>query len=112
MTDINRFRGSVLVKFEGIEEPVEYSQAEHDLGDLSLSYAMTIHKSQGSEYEVVVIPIMPSSSFMLDRNLLYTAITRAKKICIIVGTSDALRNAVVEWFNKPRWTRLTERLKA
>lgn len=112
VTEINRFSGSLLVKFEGIEEPIEYSQKEHDLGDLSLSYAMTIHKSQGSEYDVVVIPIMPSASFMIDRNLLYTAITRAKKICIIVGTSDALRHAVAEWFNKPRWTRLAERLKS
>src|SRR3546814_14787420 len=54
--------------------------------NLDLAYAMTIHKSQGSEYDVVVIPMTTSHFMTLKRNLLYTAITRAKKLCIIVGT--------------------------
>src|SRR3546814_9763325 len=62
--------------------------------NLDLAYAMTIHKSQGSEYDVVVIPMTTSHFMMLKRNLLYTAITRAKKLCIIVGTKRALQRAI------------------
>src|SRR3546814_16939874 len=61
--------------------------------NLDLAYAMTIHKRQGSEYDVVVIPMTTSHFMMLKRNLLYTAITRAKKLCIIVGTQRALQRA-------------------
>src|SRR3546814_17843154 len=62
--------------------------------NLDLAYAMTIHKSQGSEYDVVVIPMTTSHFMMLKRNLLYTAITRAKQLCIIVGTKPTLTRAI------------------
>lgn len=86
------------------------SYEDSDLEDLSLSYATTIHKSQGSEYPVTIIPIMKSAYVMLQRNLLYTAITRAKTLCIIVGDQQTLwrcvNNVVVQKCN----TKLSERL--
>ena len=77
---------------------------------LALAYALTIHKSQGSEYDVVVIPLLSSATVMLQRNLLYTAITRAKKVCILVGPRQAVRQAVENWMQKERNTALGERL--
>src|SRR3546814_18783932 len=62
--------------------------------NLDLAYAMTIHKSQGSEYDVVVIPMTTSHFMMLKRNLLYTAITLAQKLCLIVCTKHALQRAI------------------
>ena len=61
---------------------------------MTLAYATTIHKSQGSEYPVVVIPLLMTHYVMLQRNLLYTGITRAKKNCIIVGSTKALAYCV------------------
>ncbi len=66
---------------------MEYEDSKLD--KLTLTYATTIHKSQGSEYPVVVIPLLMTHFVMLQRNLVYTGITRAKKICIIVGTTKA-----------------------
>lgn len=77
---------------------------------LQLCYATTIHKSQGSEYDVVVIPITDSHYTMLHRNLLYTGVTRAKKMCVLIGTERALRAAVQGWNQEERNTRLKERL--
>lgn len=68
--------------------------AAKDLDEVELAYACTIHKSQGSEYPAVVIPVHDSQYIMLRRNLLYTAVTRAKKLCILVGTSSAVRTAI------------------
>ena len=65
-----------------------------DLDELSLAYATTIHKSQGSEYPIVVIPMLFAFNIMLKRNLIYTAITRAKKLCVIVGDVRALYKAI------------------
>jgi len=83
---------------------------EHDLEDLSLAYACTIHKSQGSEYPVVVIPMMSTAFIMLQRKLLYTAITRAKKLCIIVGTKQSIWQCVSNTYVQPRNTMLRERI--
>lgn len=96
----------------GYENTINYhdSPGMRELDDLTLAYAVTIHKSQGSEYDVVVIMLMPSAGRMLQRNLLYTAITRAKKACIIIGNKEAMTKAVAEWRIKPRYTRLKERL--
>ena len=90
--------------------PVDYESG--DLGELTLAYATTIHKSQGSEYPVVVVPLMMSHYIMLQRNLVYTAITRAKKLCIIIGDSKALSYAVKNMVVLKRNTKLKERLKA
>lgn len=81
-----------------------------DIRNISLNYACTIHKSQGSEYDIVVIPLMPSANIMLQRNLLYTAITRAKKVCILIGSKSSVRAAIQNWHTKQRWTQLCELL--
>ena len=81
------------------------------LYNVELAYATTIHKSQGSEYDIVVIVMTSSAYIMLQRNLLYTAVTRAKEKCIIVGDRKAIETTVANWRLKPRWTRLKERLK-
>ena len=80
----------LIVRFE--ERVVEYEWA--DLDELVLAYAISIHKSQGSEYPAVVVPIMSQHYVMLQRNLLYTAITRAKKLVVLVGSRRAISMAV------------------
>ena len=87
---------------------VEYDISELD--ELVLAYAVTIHKSQGSEFPVVVMPITMKHYVMLQRNLIYTGITRAKKICVLVGTTKALAYAVHNQTVSKRNTKLTERL--
>ncbi len=82
-----------------------------DLDDLSLAYAITIHKSQGSEYPAVVIPIVRQHYMMLQRNVLYTAITRGKRLVILVGHPKALAQAVRSTDVVRRHTRLAERLR-
>ena len=81
---------------------------KRDTEDLELSYACTIHKSQGSEYPAVVIPVHDSQYIMLRRNLLYTGITRAKKLCILVGTRKAVHTAVSREDTHRRHTHLKE----
>jgi exodeoxyribonuclease V alpha subunit len=80
------------------------------LDELVLSYACSIHKSQGSEYPCVVIPLHTTHYLMLQRNLLYTAVTRAKRLAILVGEERALRIAVGNRKVRTRFTRLAERL--
>ena len=97
---------TLTVSFDG--NSVEYEDSELD--ELTLAYATTIHKSQGSEYPVVVMPLLMTHFVMLQRNLVYTGITRAKKICIIVGTTKALAYAIHNMVVLKRNTRLKERL--
>lgn len=80
------------------------------LDELALAYAITVHKSQGSEYPAVVIPVVTQHFIMLQRNLLYTAITRAKELVILVGTQKALGIAVRNDTAQQRFTRLSARL--
>lgn len=87
---------------------VEYDITELD--ELVLAYAVTIHKSQGSEFPVVVMPITMKHYIMLQRNLIYTGITRAKKICVLVGTTKALAYAIRQQTVSKRNTMLKERL--
>ena len=82
-----------------------------ELDELVLAYAATIHKSQGSEYPIVVIPILMNHFVMLQRNLLYTGITRAKKILVLVGTKKALAYAVRNVTVSTRNTLLAERIR-
>lgn len=74
------------------EEEIAYDFDELD--ELAHAYAMTIHRSQGSEYPAVVIPVTTSAWMMLQRNLLYTAVTRAKKLVVLVGSRKAIGQAV------------------
>jgi len=78
---------------------------------LILSYAVTIHKSQGSEYPCVVIPIHNQHYMLLQRNLLYTAITRGRKLVVLVGTRKAIAMAVKRAHSRKRITTLAQRLK-
>lgn len=92
----------------------EDAHAEYDLSELDelgLGYAISIHKSQGSQYPAVIIPIHQTHYLMLRRNLLYTAITRAERVCILVGTRSALMQAVRNEDERRRFSRLAERLR-
>ncbi|NCB33639.1 MAG: DUF3987 domain-containing protein, partial [Erysipelotrichia bacterium] len=81
-----------------------------DADQLTLAYAVTIHKSQGSEFPVVIVPILTQHYMMLQRNLLYTGMTRAKKLMILVGSRKAVSMAVRNSVREPRHTLLGERL--
>lgn len=98
---------TLTVDFDG--KAVEYDVTELD--ELSLAYATTIHKAQGSEYPIVVMPLLMTHYVMLQRNLVYTGITRAKKICVLIGSPKALACAVRNTAVSKRNTRLKERLK-
>ena len=96
----------MIVDFSGSR--VEYDGTS--FGELSLAYCSTIHKSQGSEYPCVIIPVTMADYYMLQRNLIYTAVTRAKKYCILVGEERALGYAVSNNVVQKRNTRLRQRL--
>lgn len=98
----------LTVNFDG--RPVVYDVTELD--ELVLAYATTIHKSQGSEYPIVVMPILMTHYVMLQRNLVYTGVTRAKKVLVIVGTKKALAMAVRNMTVTRRNTMLAERIKS
>lgn len=97
----------LTVDFDGTK--VTYEGEELD--ELILAYATTIHKSQGSEYPMVVIPVVNAHYVMLQRNLIYTAITRSKKLCVLIGSLQALQMAVRTQESLSRNTRLKERLE-
>jgi exodeoxyribonuclease V alpha subunit len=107
VTAINLEDGELTVEFEGT--PVVYDVSELD--ELALAYAVSVHKSQGSEYPVVVLPLLTQHYMMLQRNLLYTAITRAKKMVVIVGSRKAIAMAVKNDKIAARWTALQARLQ-
>jgi len=103
---VNRIEQTMLVNFEG-------RQVEYDFGDLdelALAYVLSIHKSQGSEFPCVVIPVHTQHYMMLQRNLLYTAVTRGKKLVVLVGTKKALGMAVRRQDTSRRYTALRKRL--
>ena len=81
------------------------------LDELELSYAVTIHKSQGSEYPVVIIPLISGPPMLLSRNLLYTAVTRAKKLAVIVGLADTIKKMVDNDREIKRYSTLDYRIK-
>lgn len=95
------------VEFDG--RPVLYDYK--DLDELALAYAITIHKSQGSEYPAVVIPVHTQNFIMLRRNLLYTGVTRGRKLVVLVGMKKAIWIAVNTADTSRRFGRLTERLR-
>lgn len=97
----------VHVRFDGGRDVV-YEPGELDA--LQAAYAMTIHKSQGSEFPCVIIPVSTQHFVMLERSLIYTAITRARKLVVLVGDPKALRLAVQKQESRKRWTALRELL--
>ncbi len=100
--------GELTVEFDG--RPVVYDAS--DLDRLVLAYATTIHKAQGSEYPAVVIPMVTQHFPMLQRNLLYTGVTRGRRLVVVVGQPKALAMAVAGRQSRRRWTRLRECLTA
>lgn len=103
---------NATLKVEFLEEagPLFVSYDFNELDELVLAYAVTVHKSQGSEYPAVVLPLVKEHRMLLQRNLLYTAITRAKRLCVIVGQPQALEWAVKNDRVALRNTGLAERL--
>ena len=99
--------GELTASFD--DRPVTYSFGELDT--LVPAYAATIHKSQGSEYPAVVIPVMTQHYAMLQRNLLYTGVTRGKRLVVLVGQKKAVAIAVRNVSGRRRWSKLAEWLR-
>ena len=107
ITDIDLAAGQLAVQFD--ERPVRYDWSEAD--ELAHAYCISTHKSQGSEYTAIVMPILMQHYVMLQRNLLYTAISRARKLAVLVGTRKAIAVAVANDKVAQRYTALAERLR-
>jgi exodeoxyribonuclease V alpha subunit len=102
--DVDANAGELIARFDG--RSVTYGFGELDM--LVPAYAATIHKSQGSEYPAVVIPILTQHYAMLQRNLLYTGVTRGKKLVVLVGQKKAVAIAVRNVSGRRRWSKLAE----
>ena len=103
---VNSDDRSMIVNFDG--RPVKYDGG--DLDELVLAYATTIHKSQGSEYPAVIVILHSQHYVMLQRNLLYTAITRGKRLVLLIGVPYAIDQAIKTNTVRERRTSLAERL--
>jgi len=111
--DIGRIRSIdqenqvLLISFDGREVPYDYA----DLDEIVLAYAVSVHKSQGSEYPAVILPVLTQHYVLLQRNLIYTAVTRGRKLVVMVGTRAALSIGIRNVGTQKRYTYLCERLK-
>ncbi len=107
IVDVDKIRSRLHIRFDDkmIERPLS------DMGEMKLAYAISIHKSQGSEFPAVVIPLHTQHWVMLRRNLLYTAITRARKVAFLVGPHRAVRRAVTNSSDVMRYTSLDEQIR-
>jgi len=106
VTEVDTEEGAVMVQFDGRAVCYEFGE----LDELSLAYAVSIHKSQGSEYPAAVIPLATQHYLLFERNLLYTGVTRGRKLVVIVGQPKALAMAVRTVRSVRRLTRLAARL--
>ena len=97
----------VTVNFD--RTPVDYDYSELD--EITLAYAITVHKSQGSEYPAVLLPILSQHYVLLQRNLIYTAVTRGKRLVVLVGSKKALAMGIKNDRIRKRYTYLSERLR-
>ena len=107
ITEIDRTEKEITVRFED-EKYVTYPQG--NLDELELAYAITIHKSQGSEYPAVVLPLLAGPRPLMNRNVLYTAVTRGKKCVTIVGNPDTVRGMIANRSEQLRYSSLAERI--
>lgn len=105
--EINDFAGQMTIEFDD-HHSVEYSYKMLD--ELELAYAITIHKSQGSEYPAVVIPLLGGPKMLLNRNLLYTAVTRAKKCVVLVGNEHTFEEMEKNVMQQKRFSGLKDRI--
>jgi exodeoxyribonuclease V alpha subunit len=108
ITDLDDGERELRIEFDGRQLVYRYDE----LDEVTLSYAVTIHKSQGSEYPCVVVPVHSQHYVMLQRNLLYTAITRGRRLVVLVGSTQALATAVRRIESRKRITTLRQRLVA
>jgi exodeoxyribonuclease V alpha subunit len=95
----------IVVLFEDGRRAI-YNKA--DISELVLSYAITIHKSQGSEFDVIIIPITSGPPMLLTRNLLYTAVTRAKRMVVLIGNLSVIRRMVKNNYTTTRYSLLKD----
>ena len=107
ITRIDEDARKVTISFDGRDRAYEYT----DLDEIILAYAVSVHKSQGSDYHAVIIPIVTQHYILLQRNLIYTAITRGRKLVVMVGTRKALAIGVKNDKTKRRYTYLRYRLE-
>lgn len=107
ITKVDSQRREMTTEIDGRE--VIFGYGELDI--LSLAYAVSIHKAQGSEYPVVVLPIALQHHVMLKRNLVYTAVTRGKKLVVLIGQEHALAKAITSDNQRVRWNKLAERVR-
>ncbi len=108
VTAINPETWHVVVDYDG--RPVSYEK--HELAEITLAYAISVHKSQGNEYQGVILPLLVQHYIMLQRNLFYTALTRAKKLCVVIGSLRALHIAIKNDNPIKRNGRLKDKLQA
>jgi exodeoxyribonuclease V alpha subunit len=108
ITALDAVDQELTVEYEA--RPVTYDFGELD--ELMLAYAISVHKSQGSEYPAVIIPLHTQHYMMLQRNLLYTGITRGKRLVVLVGQRKAIAIAVRRASGRRRWSKLNEWLSA
>ena len=108
MTEINEFAETATVEFEDGRQ-AEYSFKQ--LEELELAYAVTIHKSQGSEYPAVILPILSGPRMLMNRNLLYTAVTRARKCVTVVGSETTFAEMIRNEKQQQRYSSLDRRIR-
>ena len=108
VTEINKYTETIEVEFDESRK-VKYG---FDMADeLELAYAITVHKSQGSEYPAVILPLLPGPRLLYNRNLLYTAVTRAKKCLTIIGSDSVFQEMIQNKNEQERYTSLAERIR-
>ena len=106
--DMNDFAETMTVEFEE-GRFVEYSYKQLD--ELELAYAVTIHKSQGSEYPAVILPLLSGPRMLMNRNLLYTAVTRARKCVTVVGSEETVCQMIQNEREQRRYSTLDVRIR-
>ena len=108
VTEVDRNAHALMVRFDDDRDAVYEGAA---LENLQLAYCLSVHKSQGSEFPVVIMPVISGPSMLLTRNLLYTAMTRAREMVVLVGSREMIRRMVENDHEIRRYTTLAQRLR-